>query len=120
MKLPENLKIHTCFKCKASLADENFNQCGVSLLKPQLVFDYECPTCGHYGRYNLDLKTKMTPIEALNFLAALMEMEKIQQDSEKGNIRSQLNKISGVQDLLRLGGNDAPKERTKRDGSDLP
>jgi hypothetical protein len=118
MKLPRDLGIHTCFNCKNDLLDDNFKRCGISLERPQLFFDYECSTCEHSGRYYLELLTKMGPVESLIFMATLIEAVNIQKNSVKGNIKQQLNKITGVQDLLRLGGTDAPREQTRRDDTE--
>ncbi len=121
MKLPRDLNIHTCFSCKGELLDESFNGIGVSLSSPQIFFDYKCPNCGHDARYTLELLTEMDPAQALIYLSAKLNLANIHAEPEKGNIKQQLNKITGVQDLLRLGGTDAPRERTKRnDLENLP
>lgn len=117
MKLPRDLQIHACFNCKSVLDDDNFTSCGISIAKPQVFFDYTCPSCSHLGRYFLDIGPPATPFERLKYLISLIETAEKDADPVKGNIRSLLNKITGVKDLLRLGGKDAPREPTKDDGN---
>jgi RNase P subunit RPR2 len=108
IKIPREFKIHKCSECGAELTDSDFKRCGVSLSdKPSYVFDYECGCCAHFGRYLLELKKGIEIPDALKILADLLKKE---DNIEKGHIRSQLNKIIGVQDLLKLGGTDAPTE----------
>jgi len=103
-----DLQIHICAVCKSPLKDINFSSCGIMLAKPAFFFDYKCEHCNHLGRYIMDLKVPMGPVASLSLLASLME--ETEEDDSKGNIKSQLNKIVGVQDLLRLGGDSAPRE----------
>lgn len=115
MKIPLNLSIHQCNSCKKKLAQENFLRCGVTLPKPSVIFEYECGHCGHFGRYILDVADALNPSQALRKLADLLEKpSKKEEETTKGNIRSQLNKIKGVQDLLKLGGENAPRESSNR------
>lgn len=114
MKIPKHLNVHTCIKCREALQDSAYKRCGVGLVKAQFFFDYECGSCGHLGRYVLDIKDRFSPSEALIALADMLEETKGKQGASKGNIASELNKIVGVQDLLKqAGGNDAPREPSK-------
>lgn len=115
MKIPD-LDIHRCNSCKQLLQDSDFQRFGAVINQPQMCFDYHCRRCGHLGRYVLDVKTpsgKPDPIYCLQMLISLLQSPDAKSvEPLKGNIRAQLNKIEGIDDLLRLGGDDAPREPT--------
>lgn len=116
MKLPtEKWAIDKCGACKVKLEEKNFSRCGVVLKTQQIFFDYECRACAHRGRWTIDIQSNMDAPEALMFLATTLA-----EGDSKGNIAADLNKIVGVQDLLKLGGKDAPRERRSDESSDLP
>ena len=119
MKIPPNLNIRHCNSCRKKLDDKNFLRCGVSLPKADIIFEYECGHCGHFGRYVLDSVAGMTPTVALRKLAELLETPTKKDEATKGKIRSELNKINGIQDILDYGGDDIPKE-LENDATDLP
>lgn len=108
MKIPKNLNMDLCNECRKNLKDKDYKRCGVLLDKPVVFFDYECSNCQHVGRYVLALEEKIDPTEALIHLSSLLK--ETSEEPIKGNIRSELNKIVGVNDLLKLGGKDAPRE----------
>lgn len=126
MKIPKSLRIHNCNKCKGELRDTDFKRCGFNFVKHQYFFDYLCRFCDHNGCYVLQVNASLTAGQALGKLAeSLIEgdaAETQQEESDsKGNIRETLNKIVGVQDLLKLGGKDVPREQsTDDDPTDLP
>jgi len=110
MKIPPELNINQCNKCKAVLQDSAFNRFGFSIVTHQHFFEYKCP-CGHTACYVLQASKSLSPPEALLKLAqTLIECEQEQASDSKGNIKDVLNKITGVEDLLKLGGNNAPRE----------
>lgn len=120
MRIPRSLKIHKCNDCQAALEDGNFRRCGLSSTDKHFFFDYFCPACGFAGSYTFDIKKEMTDGEAVSKLAQALIDAESEADS-KGNIKDQLNRIVGVQDLLDLGGKDAPKEKPRDDdSSNLP
>lgn len=118
------LDVHRCSECKCSLEDGNFVGCGILFETPeapgwQAHFDYHCPTCGHYGRWMLAIPDDLSALDAMKSLVNAFDTAQ----SQRGDIALKLTKINSVEDLLKLGGNDAPKERAKykRDGDgDLP
>ena len=115
MKISREFKIHVCPACGAEMADSAIKRCGISLERPMLFFEYNCPSCLYEGRFVINLERPIEPPDALRLLAELLPETK----ESKGNTASQLNNIFVVQDLLRLGGKDAPREPSKND-ADLP
>ena len=111
MTIPKSLKIHECSKCKAPLPDGAFARCGVSLnSEPRCAFfDYDCPACGFSGRYLMPCKAP--PTAALSSLANLLEAG----DKQRETAHFDLSRIHGVEDILKLGGNNAPREKLGKD-----
>lgn len=119
MKLPKRLEIYHCAACNAELGDSDFPSCGVSLHEQPagIFFNYSCPNCSNFGRYLIPTKADIGPTVALRQLAELLDFEDA---SERGTIANELSKLYGVEDFLKLGGKDAPREPSKDDTRDLP
>lgn len=122
MKIPKSLRVHVCNKCKGELQDKDFKRCGFNFIRHQYFFDYLCCFCEHNGCYVLQVSDTLTAGQALARLGeSLIEGDSEEPIDSKGNIRETLNKIVGVQDLLKLGGKDAPREQPPDDDpTDLP
>ena len=110
MKIPHKLAVHACVKCKAELSDGEFTRCGYATI-PEcgVFFDYECKACGFSGRYLLPCEV---PVHvALSNLAAMLDANEKQREM----VPFDLTKLYGVEDLLRLGGKNAPRETSGKD-----
>jgi len=120
MNVPKELGVHVCNCCHVKLLDEDFHRCGIDVSRHQYFFDYFCPTCSFGGSYVVAIPIGKSAGEAIRDLGiACLGAE--QKGDPKGNSKDLLNRIVGVEDLLSLGGNDAPKEFTRDDDpSDLP
>jgi hypothetical protein len=123
--LRKDLGIHKCSECEAPLEDNNFMDCGLVLVSqsgPRVVyFDFVCPSCAYHGRWTFPIPDEMPAWEIAKDLAACFiqtpdEMYLLDKtESERRDIASKLTKINSVEDLLKLGGSDAPREPSKRD-----
>lgn len=118
----KDLDIHRCSECGGTLEDGHFVGCGMLFESPEapgwnMHFDYHCPSCEHYGRWMIPVPDDISAIDAMGMLVNAFDTPQ----SQRGDIALKLTKINSVEDLLKLGGKDAPKERSKyeRDG-DLP
>src|SRR5258708_309070 len=109
MKIPKSIKIWQCVVCTSALTEKCFRRCGTTLTSHPagVFFDYDCPACNHHGSYAIHVKDGYDAPEILRKLADLLEME---EKAEKGNIKTRLNSINSVDDLLKIGEKDAPRE----------
>ena len=110
MNIPKKLAVHSCAKCKAKLPDGSFARCGYAVVPESgIFFDYECKACGYNGRYLLacDVPAHV----ALSNLAALLDTDGKQRETAPFD----LSNIHGVEDILKLGGKNAPREKLGKD-----
>lgn len=82
-------------------------------------FEYTCPHCRHPGRWLIPV-AENRPVESLQTLVNDLASTNASLGYEKGRLAADLNKIHGVNDLLRLCGPYAPRERTRTESDDLP
>ena len=110
MRIPHKLSVHACVKCKAELSNGEFTRCGYATVPEQgIFFDYECRACGFNGRYLLSCDVPAHV--ALSNLAALLDTDGKQREM----VPFDLSRIHGVEDILRLGGKNAPREKSGKD-----
>lgn len=116
MPIPKRLNANKCHACSGFLGDSDFSGYGVAIYPEYSVFfDYKCPSCKVLGRWIVNIAGEPDPVVGLRMMIELLE-EAAAPKEERGDIRSQLNKIHNVNDLLRLGGTNAPRELPRTDG----
>lgn len=116
MKPPRGMAL--CNACRKNLVEEDYKRCGTVLHRPMVYFDYECSKCGHIGRYTQELNEGVSPADALVHLSNILTITDTSKSRTKGSVSSQLKNIIGVNDLLKLGENDVPREPYD-DGEDI-
>lgn len=106
--IPKSLGVEICNSCRKKLIDSDYQRCGVILANARICIDYKCSNCKYDGRYMLNYDMS-SPVESLLLLAGLLEGSPAAMETK--GISGQLDKIVGIDDLLRLGGQDGPREQ---------
>jgi hypothetical protein len=102
--------MHKCIGCGRELTDSEFRYCGIDIGTKTVFFDYSCNQCSHIGRWLIADHVFHTHTEALSFLIRSIDPDGKMIVPQRENAQDFLKNVHGVDDFLRLGGENAPRE----------
>lgn len=92
------------------MTDDEFKYCGIEIGTKTPFFDYSCDKCGHVGRWLVPKSDFPSASDALRFLLQLTDPDGKMVLPQRENAQDFLRNVHGVDDFLRLGGKNAPRE----------